>query len=259
MLYENNKKYLIVSGDSFTDKNMRSAAYPDMDTSWPKWPEILGKKLNMEVINLAYSGSGNEYIFSTLQDCVMDIPKERIGLVVAAWSQAQRRDFQTGYKSGTRSWDQERVDSCGDLMYFTRRSLRYFLAFQHMCERYDLPYFQTQMIDLYKDYIDGLAPTEREVVIEGKDLFKDGMTYPGDKKRDEEELIQLILSYENKIDTSKFIGWPITRTLGGWPVNRGVIGWSVEQEAPYVIDEHDNHPNAAGQELIAEYFYDWLG
>lgn len=151
MLYENNKKYLIVSGDSFTDKNMRSAAYPDMDTSWPKWPELLGKKLNMEVINLAYSGSGNEYIFSTLQDCVMDIPKERIGLVVAAWSQAQRRDFQTGYKNGTRSWGQERVDSCGDLMYFTRRSLRYFLAFQHMCERYDLPYFQTQMIDLYKD------------------------------------------------------------------------------------------------------------
>ena len=67
------------------------------------------------------------------------------------------------------------------------------------------------------------------------------------------------MSYENKIDTSKFIGWPITRTLGGWPINRGVMGWSVEQEAPYVIDEHDNHPNAAGQELIAEYFYDWLG
>ena len=147
-------KYLIVSGDSFTHKDMRSGCYPDMDTSWPKWPELLGKKLNMEVINLAYSGAGNEYIFSTLQDCIVDIPKEQIGLVIAAWSQAQRGDFQTGYTNDNRSWGQQRVDEHGDLIYFVRRSLRYFLAFQHMCERYDLPYFQTQMIDLYKELLD---------------------------------------------------------------------------------------------------------
>ena len=67
------------------------------------------------------------------------------------------------------------------------------------------------------------------------------------------------MNYDKHLDTSKFMGWPITRTLGGWPVNRGVMGWNTIEEEPYVIDEMDNHPNAKGQELIAEYIYDWLG
>ena len=42
-------KKLIVSGCSYTAKEFLSSAYPDLDTSWPKWPELLGKKLNMKV------------------------------------------------------------------------------------------------------------------------------------------------------------------------------------------------------------------
>ena len=89
-------KYLIVSGDSYTDNDFRSSCYPDMDVSWPKWPELLGKKLNMKVINLAQAGSGNDYIYSRLLDTIQEIPKEEIGLVIAAWSQAMRQDYQTG-------------------------------------------------------------------------------------------------------------------------------------------------------------------
>ena len=56
------RKILLVSGCSYTNKDFVSDYHSDMDTSWPKWPEILAKKLDMEVINLAYSGAGNEYI-----------------------------------------------------------------------------------------------------------------------------------------------------------------------------------------------------
>ncbi len=48
-------KYLICSGDSFTDKIWRSNCNPEIDTSWPKWPELLGKKLNMKEIIIKMS------------------------------------------------------------------------------------------------------------------------------------------------------------------------------------------------------------
>mgnify|MGYP007000298305 len=55
------KKILLASGCSFTDKNWISDFHPEIDTSFPKWPELLAKKLDMECINLGKSGSGNEF------------------------------------------------------------------------------------------------------------------------------------------------------------------------------------------------------
>lgn len=57
------KKILIVSGDSFSDKNFRTWIHPELDTSWPKWPEIVAERMNMDCINLAKSGASNDYIY----------------------------------------------------------------------------------------------------------------------------------------------------------------------------------------------------
>ena len=62
------RKVLLVSGCSYTDKTFRSDFHPNIDTGWPKWPELLGKKLDMDVVNYGYCGSGNEYIYSSLLD-----------------------------------------------------------------------------------------------------------------------------------------------------------------------------------------------
>ena len=78
------KQKLIVSGCSYTDK-----AY-----NFPVWPTLLGEKLNMESINLARSGQGNEFIYGTLLDYI--IGTKNIGLVIAMWSEFQRIDFQLG-------------------------------------------------------------------------------------------------------------------------------------------------------------------
>jgi hypothetical protein len=255
-------KYLIVSGDSFTDPNFRSSAIPSLDTSWPKWPEMLAEKLGMECINLAKCGKGNEFIYSTLQDQIISMPnKDEIGLVIAAWSQCQRRDYQLGghYESLHEShddftnsnwWDQ-RVDTKGDLVYWIRRSLRYYTAFEILCERYNIPYAHTQMIDLYSDYVNG--------GIGGK-LNGEGPAYNGNYEKDEKKILKLILSYDKIIDTSKFIGWPLTKKLGGNPLNREAFGEFEEDGLEWIIDLHiDNHPNAAGQVKLAEAMYDRLG
>ena len=60
------KKILLVSGCSYTDKDFASEYHPDFDTSWPKWPELVAEKLDMNCVNLAKMGAGNEYIYSSL-------------------------------------------------------------------------------------------------------------------------------------------------------------------------------------------------
>ena len=95
------KKILIASGCSYTDNQFRSACHPDMDVSWPKWPEIVAKELDMICINLGRSGSGNEYIYSSIHDIILRVKdKSQIGLVIAGWSQCFRQDWQTGSMSG---------------------------------------------------------------------------------------------------------------------------------------------------------------
>src|SRR6056300_763518 len=92
------KKTLLVSGDSYTDQDWLSEFHPELDTSWPKWPEILAKKLNMNCVNLGKAGAGNEYIYSSLLDYISNpsISNDSIGLVIAGWSQIQRKDYQQG-------------------------------------------------------------------------------------------------------------------------------------------------------------------
>ena len=38
-------KTLLAVGCSLTDKNFTSMFHPELDCSWPKWPEVVGKKL----------------------------------------------------------------------------------------------------------------------------------------------------------------------------------------------------------------------
>ena len=55
------KKILLVSGCSFTNANYKSVQHPEREFLWNKWPKILAEKLNMDCINLAQSGTGNEF------------------------------------------------------------------------------------------------------------------------------------------------------------------------------------------------------
>ena len=53
---------IICSGDSF------SSGY-GLDDSAKSWPQLLAKKLNAKVLNLAHEGIGNEYIISSVLNC----------------------------------------------------------------------------------------------------------------------------------------------------------------------------------------------
>tara|TARA_B100000768_G_scaffold162767_1_gene163550 strand:+ start:1626 stop:2402 length:777 start_codon:yes stop_codon:yes gene_type:complete len=89
-------KYIVVSGCSFS-----SSYAPRMDRGigydFVKWPYHLRDMIDCdaEVINVARSGMGNEYIYTSLKDTLLEIDPKDILLVIAAWSGCRREDWIT--------------------------------------------------------------------------------------------------------------------------------------------------------------------
>ena len=234
------KKILLVSGCSYTDKDYQSIHHPEIDCSWPKWPELLAEKLNMECVNLGKGGSGQEYIYNSLLDYTLKIKKENIGLIIPAWSGASRRDYQS-YKI----WHSILWDTKGDMPYFIQRSLRYFYSFQIFCERFNLPYKQVQMISLYSEPLSELQNTNN---------------FGTELKNDIESAKKTLIwsdYYFKGINHKNFIGWsPIIHP--GFTMRQKFEGPEKSDEEKYLISKKDRHPNAEGQKLIAQTIYENL-
>ncbi len=258
-------KYLIVSGDSNTDPYFDSISHPDMDFSYKKWPELLAEKLGMKVINVARSAQGNEFTYSTIRDEIVKIEdKSQIGLVIAAWSQAMRLDYRqipndyskhinlpTTKNYHLSPWRSVRINTHGNLPGWVQKSLGHYLDFQILCERYNLPYVQFQMIELFENYLDGPRPSQTEVHF-GADPDVQSK-YPGDAIKDKKIILKFILEYEKKLDTSKFMGWPPVKKLGGWRFKDQLDIWSDRnRNSPRRVSPFDNHPNKYGHIAICD-------
>ena len=257
------KKILLASGCSFTDENFESPVHPEMDTSWPKWPELLANKLDMKCINLAMNGGGNDYIYSSLLDQILKTKdKSQIGLVIPAWTQCQRKDYQL-YAVGY--WRSERFDPHGEVFGWVRKSLRYMISLQIVCERYNIPLKQFQMLNLFDGWIHGLQKTDAER-IKNKDNpdFVKLYNYQGlNPKKDQAKCQQLMLSYDSYINAENFLGWPTLKIFGGFNVEEETLKDPNKIYPNYLTDllvsNLDTHPNAKGQEKITEFLYDRLG
>jgi len=248
-------KKIIVSGDSVSDLEFRSSSHPEMDTSWRKWPEYIAEYLDMELVCLARGGQGNDFVYSTLLDEITKTPKDEIGLVIAGWSQGQRRDWQITSADDNlkHSWRSLPFDKHAPPESQTRKSLRNFQSLQILCERYDLPCIQFQTGHLFEDYYRAHNMNYNKP---GQKVDLSDECHNFAKELDSvERCLSIILSFENIIDTSKFIGWPISEKIGGFSIQNKVLGHTLKEtlERKLVISEADGHPNAEGQKAIAEF------
>ena len=230
------RKILVVSGCSWTDKYFKSMFHPEMDCSWPKWPELLSEKLDMDCVNLGRSGSGNEYIYSTLLDHLTKNKLEDIGLVIPAWTRASRRDFSVATK-----WRNLRLDPKGDLDYFIMKSMRYYYSLQEVSKGLNVPLKQIHMLNPYA----GLD-----------NPYPNATWFARDKEasdRAKKEAVKTFMSsnYSDKIDDTNFIGWPVEVKIGGFSA------WDKFKEEHFISDL-DRHPNEKGQKLIAELIYGFI-
>lgn len=259
------KKILLVGGCSYSNDRFRSVHHPDLDVNWPKWPEIIGKLLDMEVINVSESGAGQEYIYSNILDKLQTIDHSRIGLVIAAWSTAPRRDYQIeSLYLNKAKWTNDMYDTKGFMNYWIDRSLRYYYSFQIVCEHLKLPYKQVQMIDLFKGYLwqelirkrtkDWPEDHVKQIPILNKpaDLTAEEKNWK--EKEEKKYLAQIHNSpYYEKINNN-FIGWPTDPRLNGYSLSDKVLHSFDDR-----ISRIDLHPNEQGQRKLARFIYDRLG
>ena len=243
------KKILLVSGCSNTERSFYSEIHPELDTTWPKWPELLAEKLNMDCVNLAKSGAGNEYIYTSILKYITENDTSNIGLVIPAWTQCQRKDFSSGWNM---RWTNERIDPNGDVFSWMRRSLDTYLSFQILCERYNLPYMQVQMLSPYQDWLGGLRPRDTDPILKEDPNWR--YTYPGKVDVDNKKILDFIDTYEDKINSSKFIGWPLSKEYGGFSLQKKLIYLKDKT----MLSTIDHHPNKKGHEVIARFIYERL-
>ena len=102
-------KYLIVSGCSFTSAYKE---YVDLNDNYDfkKWPEILRDKLcpDAKLINVAFSGAGNDYILHSLINKLVNLPKQSEVLCIAAWTGCTRESWITESKGlGQQGYDKD--------------------------------------------------------------------------------------------------------------------------------------------------------
>ena len=257
---------LLASGCSFTDNWWTENMNIDV------WPEGLAKKLDMECINLGRRGLGNDYILNSVIDKLSTF-KGKIGLVVVMWSGFDRIDFEVrenehiyeglpwiSVSNAANSGSDWVLSGEANLHYLCRncgapnrklhpvkknlssfmeekgingtliwrkpfqveelikKAFRTFYIFQEMMIRMNLPYIQlvgTQPLPL------SVNRTASEFVIRSP--------------------------YMDKIDESRFVGWPIFENIGGWCIN-DVLNNSDDVR----ISEEDYHPNNKGHEIIIE-------
>ena len=123
-----------------------------------------------------------------------------------------------------------------------------------LCEKYNLPYMQVQMLSPYQDWLNGLLPAENDP------KYYKGFRhrYPGNEEKDNKKLIKMIGDYENLLDTKKFLGWPLSHEYAGYSLQKKLIGIRSKKTGVFknvnldtMISNLDHHPNAKGHEKRA--------
>ena len=269
------KKYLIVSGCSWADPNQYSEdpkVSNDIVKNYNRWPNILAKKLNLELINFGKYASGNEYIFSSLIDNITAMGENRrgnIGLVIAAWSEAKRTDFEfkknendyyvknlfeNKYKEYRYNpkyiWDSILYTDPlrGDMFYRVKQSIRYMYMLQTFLKHNNIPYKMVQSVPLEKlpnlgtEFNLGLAFGTSQRSLQGakevEDIFKQQVA---------DELSQFPIY--NLIDKNNFISWPILNSSLYKKLDRAkdfISNLNVKTDG-----RQDNHPNQSGHNKIS--------
>lgn len=252
--------FILASGCSFTDPNFKSAIHPEYDTSYPKWPEILGKNLDKKVINLAKSGASNDKISN---DVVRKLIKDFdiIDLVCVGWTQPERYTVWDHYnlnacnvRNTKKSFENLQDNKSRDFydwvwndlldknVSFNNNPLKAIrdnfyknvLLVQNICELLN--------IDLVHGFVCGNLEINRFKWLEKH--------YEKELQYSEREWVKVISEPSEfyEIEASKFFGYPILKGLGGYTL--------YDELNDYRISKQDAHPNKEGHEFIAEKYYE---
>ena len=261
-------KTLLAVGCSFTNPNFTSRAHPEMDCSWPKWPEIVGKELGYEVVNLGKDGSSNDNIMRSAQDYMAE---HKVDMVCALWTEPFRLNIHdvyhsnwytslkvdngeyAGHKTSWLGWDIINTKNIAQILMhdynhprIANEQLRYIYTLDMIGKFHNVPVYHMHGCSLWK----------REIYRVFSEVLGDNLTEKQIHSKFKIWLHSYITSpYFSILDKQTNIwGWPFYRELGGeLPLRDHMI-----LEFNNRISEKDGHPNAKGQQLMANKYLELI-
>jgi hypothetical protein len=263
IMLKSSRKKLIAIGCSFTEHYLSSITTPDFDYNFPRWPQHLADKLDMECVNLGQCGSGNKQILSKIINTVLT--EKNIGIVVVMWSQFQRLDFE--YSST--EWmqinldldiDQTKIDWDYKQKNFKelhnphsaiQDALRTFILAEKLLK--DIPHLYIQGPDAVSFYSTKKLLTD-DNYRESKQKRVDTGTFLYPTFIIKLFFLSSYFDYVEKNLSEKFIGWPIMQELGGYSVTN-ILDKLDPERTQLRISKEDIHPNAEGHKIIAQEIY----
>tara|TARA_B110000503_G_C6995527_1_gene349247 strand:+ start:50 stop:856 length:807 start_codon:yes stop_codon:yes gene_type:complete len=256
-------KYILAGGCSFTDKNFKSNIHTELDTSYPKWPELFGEYKNLPVENLGLCGAGNDYITNVVTRRILE-DHRNIDTVVIGWTEIFRysiyekyrlNPIPTLYRPNRKSTvEEEAARPMFEYMFREHFINRHFSPnkpdnlfvwqvrswangmwqIQELCKTFGIKFIMGKLCgsislgkfeQCEKSFKDKLTWTEVEWAITYSKI---------------EELL--------KLDSQHYIGYPFLKGLGGYTFEHSLTG--------YELHPDDAHPNGEGHEFIAKEFYE---
>ena len=273
-----NRKILLAGGCSFTEHTRVSCYDPSLSTDFPRWPEVLAEKLDMEYVNLGQWGCSNQEISTSIYEYLIENPKKEIGLVCCLWTEYIRtltynipQPYGMSCLSGcklfhgrlnelktlTDDWITYMVkysDKFLDLLYYyakgtntksktiveniIKNNIKIFHDLECMLSLRNIPYL----------YLQGVFPFwDRDHLIKDRGLEK--IYAPS-----HEQIFFYLLKYEKYFNKEKFIGWP-GLYAGSWAIPSDRLFFGKKESNDCWISEIDQHPNEKGHQVIANHFY----
>ena len=272
---------LVCIGDSWTDDNFKSRLVDE--DNYPKWPKLVADRLNMNLLNLGSSGSGNHEIFTKFTDLINET-KDIDGIIIM-WSEPDRVDLEVhkGYKLSSYN----KVTDSGFYHYSPRRSagnknspIEKYLdrLTDEQIEKNEYVGRNNFMLNVARTYHNKQDPISQTILDMGiwslETSWKQTMRYmflvqsmckgldikylqvqgihpffTWQREQDYKKSLHSFLkwfqeqSYIYSIDETTFLGWPIFQEIGGFSMSH-----NIEK-----ISDRDTHPNSVGHKEIANH------
>lgn len=259
------KKILLAGGDSFTDPKYFSTD-EDLSASqrggWPMWPEILGKKLDLKVINTGDGGRGNDYITKQILDNIYEY-EDQIDTCVVLWSSIDRHDFHDN-KKNLINIPHDLLSVCGrkkDIFHIFEENILARVYAKLMVEDGKNTFWETLLNESFRNmwliaeacnkynikfiFRQGIALLDYHM---WREIYDEGLI--SDDYKIEE------VDYYTLCDTNKYANmlnknYKKNITYPFWEYDTSVVSFTDKFEN-LRISKNDRHPNAEGQKLISE-------
>ena len=256
-------KYILAAGCSFTDPYFKSQPHPNMDTSFPKWPEVLGEYLDLDVVNIGRCGVGNDFIARKVITHILK-NHEKIELVVIGWTELQRFHIYNELSLNPHNYF---INPKRELPYHAEaaKPLYNYLYKKYLIEHYYNPGHENLFIWQVRDWFDQMFQVQEickkfnikfimSSLCGSIEINRYMRTADAVGGRFTFTSVQWALMFGNTeglydLDNKHYWGYPFIEAMGGKGMDQNI-------PKSHRISDLDMHPNELGHELIARRYYE---